>query len=367
MEFVTAGSVVSQAAVQLGLVGATVADPFASTDPNLVRLCSLLGSFGQELRGQRIWNYLRQTYLFSTVLGGSLYARAPDFDRYIDQTGWNRTNRLPLGGPLSPQDRELLKALLVGVTFNVLFDLVGQNFRTYPDVTSAGGFLIAYEYASLWWVQKAVPVQQTSTAYALNAVVTNNGNPWICVGAGTTGPGAVAYPYSPALVIDGGVTWAAIAPWAVNTTFSKTPGGANFTYALANGSVYQCTTSGTTSANGMGPSERGSSIPDGGGGAGTPVWSWAAAVTAPSVGGPTASADVCWYDQPLLVKGLKIKYRDDKGWVVTQRMADDYDAALANASSADTAGKALSLHRQSGGNPLIGSQNVPITNFGQPV
>jgi hypothetical protein len=70
----------------------------------------------------------------------------------IDQTWWNRTNRLPLGGPLSPQEWQYLKARLVGVVFTVLFRPLDGQISLYPDTNTPGGYDIAFEYVSRWWV-----------------------------------------------------------------------------------------------------------------------------------------------------------------------------------------------------------------------
>jgi hypothetical protein len=128
----TAGDIVNAAAVEVGLTN--VADPFASTDSNIKQLCWLLKSLGKDLVHMRSWNHLRKEYAFTTVAGQSAYGLPADYHNMIDQTWWNRTNRLPLGGPLSAQEWQYLKA------------------RLYPDTNTPAGYDIAFEYNSAYWV-----------------------------------------------------------------------------------------------------------------------------------------------------------------------------------------------------------------------
>ena len=106
MAWDTAGNIINDAATELGLQAfqAKAADPFASTDPNMGQLCQLLKSVGRDLAKRREWTHLRAIHTLTTVEGVGWYALPADFGRMINQTGWNRTNRLPLGGPLSPQE-----------------------------------------------------------------------------------------------------------------------------------------------------------------------------------------------------------------------------------------------------------------------
>lgn len=165
MAWPTAGEVVNDAAVEVGL--ADSADPFVSTDANIVQLCRLLKSVGQELVMDRNWSYLRKEHTFTTVLGTANYALPTDFKRMIPQTGWNRTNRLPLGGPLSPQEWQFLKARLVGVVFTVLFrPMLGQIYL-YPDTNTPGGYVIAFEYDSKFWVSTDATPTVLSSEYPI--------------------------------------------------------------------------------------------------------------------------------------------------------------------------------------------------------
>jgi hypothetical protein len=387
LDLVTAGSVVRQAAVQSGLAGpagyadgTALTDPFSSADVNIIRMCSLLGSLGQEIRAGRQWSTLRQGYVFNTVAGNGLYPLPPDYDRLVDQTGWNRTNRLPLGGPISAQDRAVLKALLVNVTFTVLFDILDGQFASYPDNTVLpGGQVLAYNYQSLWWTQPAIPAYANGTTYTAGQIVIGglkNGvqTYYYCQVGGTVssvgGPGRnLGQPIvTPGLIPDAGgvVQWLYCPAYANNTPYITAP-GANFSLAIINGSLYFCSLAGTSAAVGTGPIERGIGVPDGVlGVAGAPLWTWAAGITVPTTGAPSLSTDILWFDQPYLVSALKRKWRVENGWPISDDMKRDFEAAKQGAETADAVGKMLSLDKRASGTPLIGSQNVPFTGFGGP-
>ncbi len=148
----TAGNIINDAATECGL--APVSDPYLSTDANFVRLCGLLKSVGRDLQRKRQWTHLQREYTFTTVADTANYDLPPDFRGMIAQTGWNRTNRLPLGGPLSPQEWQYLKGRLEGVAFRVLFRPVQQQMYLYPDTSVPVGDTIAFEYMSNYWVQR---------------------------------------------------------------------------------------------------------------------------------------------------------------------------------------------------------------------
>jgi hypothetical protein len=165
--WMTAGDIVNRAALRLGLV--TVTDPFSATDQNQILLCSLLDEVGRDLWTERVWTQLTQFYSFVSVQDQAAYPLPAGFGFLINQTGWNRTNRLPLLGPLSPQEWEYLKAILVNVVFTVLFRPLQQQLFLFPDTNTPGGYTIAFEYISRYWVQSSTataPDKDTPTESA---------------------------------------------------------------------------------------------------------------------------------------------------------------------------------------------------------
>src|SRR5690348_1694823 len=113
----TVANVLSDTAVELGL--GEVSDVYGSTDANIVQLRTLLKRVGRSLAKQRAWKQLIKEHTFTTT-NTSTYDLPTDFGAMIDQTGWNRTQRRPLG-VLSPQEWQYLEASVAGTVYTVLF------------------------------------------------------------------------------------------------------------------------------------------------------------------------------------------------------------------------------------------------------
>ena len=146
----TANDIINRAAVQCGLPKSN--DPVGSTDETFVRLTELLNGAGQELVDLNPWQILQKPYqIVTTDLDTGNYDLPDDFGYMIDQTGWERSNAVPLGGPLSPQDWTYLKGLdLVSQTIYASFRLVDNKFAIYPQPPPVG-LDINFEYISLYW------------------------------------------------------------------------------------------------------------------------------------------------------------------------------------------------------------------------
>jgi hypothetical protein len=158
----TAATIVNRAAAQLKLLSVPAAaapDPFASTDPNFIQLCDLLNTVGDEINNaspEGGWPQLRKEYTTTTILGQSTYNLPSDFHEMVDQSGWNRSARLPLIGPLSPQEWQYLKARSLGMYISIVFRLNSpMTFDVNPGAAVPGGIVIAFEYISDWFTQQS--------------------------------------------------------------------------------------------------------------------------------------------------------------------------------------------------------------------
>jgi hypothetical protein len=152
MAFDTADNLINDAAVELGLITSNLADPFDSTNPALIQLCRLGKRVGQTLLRSHQWTHLQKTHTFSTANGTAAYALPADFGRLLDQTTWNRTDQLPLGGPASAQQWQMMKAQTTVGTVLMPFRIVGNQLEFYPVPTAIE--TIAYEYQSTYWVKE---------------------------------------------------------------------------------------------------------------------------------------------------------------------------------------------------------------------
>lgn len=154
--FESVAAVVTQAAKELGLTTSAIADPYANSDPNILQMCALLTDVGQEIVRERRWTQAIAEQVFTTVAGTDNYPLPADFLRMLPSSAWNRTNRLPVGGPVDSEEWQYLKGRVVGVVFNVLLRKWKGRWYLFPDGASTpGGFTVALEYMSSNWVALA--------------------------------------------------------------------------------------------------------------------------------------------------------------------------------------------------------------------
>lgn len=148
----TAQAVINAAANECGLATPASFNPFTSNDAAYVQLVALMTQAGRELYGMHEWNILQKNFsqtMLSTDSGS--YNLPADFGYMIDQTGWNPTNRLPLGGPLTPQNWEYLVSTgLAKSTIYVSFKISQGLFQVLPQ-PPPNNSVITFEYISRWW------------------------------------------------------------------------------------------------------------------------------------------------------------------------------------------------------------------------
>ena len=147
----TANDIINRAAVEVGLYSEQ--DPVASTDESFFQLVQLLNAAGQELVEYYPWQVLTQTFIQETSAGDSgEYDLPPDYAYMMDQTGWERTNSQPLGGPMSAQDWTYIKGSdLASQTIHASFRLDQNLFKIFPQPPPEG-LIISFEYISRNWV-----------------------------------------------------------------------------------------------------------------------------------------------------------------------------------------------------------------------
>ena len=163
----TAAQAIQQAALECGLVSGT--NPYVSSDPAIVQMVGLLNSCGRELLTMREWQRMIVSYTITVAAGDTGFYNLPaDYQRHIDQTDWNPSNRLPLGGPLTAQDYTYLLATnLASSTIYISFREKDGQFVILPQPPPVGQ-VITFEYISRYWVALAgaptVLAQDTATA-----------------------------------------------------------------------------------------------------------------------------------------------------------------------------------------------------------
>ena len=149
MAYDTAKTIINDAATLLGLDA--VSSPFTSSSGHIVQLRAILKSAGRDMVRDFEWPHLRVRYNFTTVAAQESYTMPADFNRWVNQTEWNTSSRIPLGGPITPQGWELLKVFnLVGAV--QLFFFTKANL-IYVTPTPQSANTIALQYLSEYWVQ----------------------------------------------------------------------------------------------------------------------------------------------------------------------------------------------------------------------
>jgi hypothetical protein len=147
----TANDILNRVAAEVGI--APSPDPYASTDPIFVQMTYLLNTAGEELMYAHQWEFLTQEHQIITAVDDTgVYPLPTDFGYMINQTGWERAENVPLGGPLSAQDWTYLKGRdLASSTLYASFRISDGNFNIYPEPPPVG-LDINFEYNSINWV-----------------------------------------------------------------------------------------------------------------------------------------------------------------------------------------------------------------------
>ncbi len=150
----SANDIINRVAVEVGI--ATTNDPVSSPDEAFVQLTGLINAAGQELVELHPWQVLTRVFSLTTQSSDSgTYDLPEDFNSMIDQTGWDKTNRVAIGGPLSAQDWSYLDGRdLVSQSIYASFRLVDGKFDLYPQ-PPPDGLEIRFEYLSRNWVEES--------------------------------------------------------------------------------------------------------------------------------------------------------------------------------------------------------------------
>lgn len=357
MAWPTAQAVVQQAALELGLIQSVAElgdDVYAVTDSNLVQLVALFNKAGTDLVDEATWSQLRQEFSIHTVTGTfptdqvqrvGTYVLPPDWRSMINQANWNRTNRMPMGGPLSEQEWQYLASGMTGVVWTVLFKPRQGLLWLYPATSTPIDQALTFAYKSSYWARPAAlaldvdyKAWQEDTDYDVGAVV---------IGQYSSGD-----------------------PFQTNLYRCVQPGHSGYGGATA-GPDPQLSATGVPTLSGA--------IYDGQAATGGAYWNWigtitrtvdplgAATISTPSFGTktePTRGSDVVLFEKSVLVAKLKSLWLDAKGFDTTSAERE-YQRLLPISSENDEGARKLSLN--GGGatsDRLLGLANVPFTNFG---
>ena len=122
-----------------------------STDKQVIQLLALANEEGRSLASRTRWQALTAEQTFATVAGAVQPAALPDdFDRFIDNSFFNRSTRRAMTGPVSPRQWQWIQAQPAYSTAWLMLRQRTGEFLITP--TPAAGQTIAYEYISRNWV-----------------------------------------------------------------------------------------------------------------------------------------------------------------------------------------------------------------------
>lgn len=165
----TAKQIAIQAASELGLP--VPADLVTSREQSSIQMLAMINSAGNELVTLYDWEFLVKTHTILSVANQGSYPRPDDYGRQINQTIWDKNNRRPAFGPVTPQGWQVLTNALISVGPFVRYRVAGRNVEFLP-VPKDAGLNYNYQYISSAWVNSYLdPAKNTSMVADDNDVI----------------------------------------------------------------------------------------------------------------------------------------------------------------------------------------------------
>mgnify|MGYP007062751638 FL=1 len=141
-------SIVQDAALRMGLSSPTTV--IDNTDETAQRIHALANQSGREIARMHQWKILTKEQTFTTTAAAVQTSAIPtDFDRFIDETIFNRSKLRRVVGPLTAEEWQVQASLTASVVTDA-FRIRGADLIMIPTPTA--GETIAYEYISKYWV-----------------------------------------------------------------------------------------------------------------------------------------------------------------------------------------------------------------------
>lgn len=133
-----------------------------STDTQVRQLLALLNEEGEELSKKGLWQKMTRehTFLTTATYNQTNNPIPDDFDRFIDDSFFNRTQVRKVRGPITPQEWQ---AFLAQPVYNLVYLAFREregDFLINP-IPPAGN-TIAYEYISTNWARSSTGVEKSS-------------------------------------------------------------------------------------------------------------------------------------------------------------------------------------------------------------
>jgi hypothetical protein len=156
--------VVTQAMREMGLPAPAAV--VTSPDATVQQMVALLNRAGNDLTIGFPWEQLIREWILETQDGVPAYDMPADWNYFLDQTQWDRTNHWPLLGPKTAQEWQWLKGGLLSSGPRLRYRVVSGKFELWPvpsptntpigNSASDGVFVpwtLAMEYVSDTWLK----------------------------------------------------------------------------------------------------------------------------------------------------------------------------------------------------------------------
>jgi len=142
--------------------GPDLATLAGNTDPSAKKMLRIVNKCGLDLMRAVPWQVLRKEQTFTTISGETQTAILPsDFDRFVPEAFWDRTEKRKIDGPVSSVEWQGLKATAYSGTRRK-YIYRGGAVSILPAY-SAGNSL-AFEYISKNWCQASDETPQSAFA-----------------------------------------------------------------------------------------------------------------------------------------------------------------------------------------------------------
>lgn len=180
-----------------------------STDGNNILLLSMIEKAAQDLQGMHAWPELVKEHTFTLATDTAAYALPTDLDRILTESLWNRTQKVPLQGPLDPVEWQQYKSGLVTSLASQRFRIKGwatnQFFIDSTPSSTENGQICAFEYISSTVIRPKT--WTASTSWSGFQYCSYNGNIYDRGATSALSTGTTAPTHTSGAVSDGTITW----------------------------------------------------------------------------------------------------------------------------------------------------------------
>ena len=133
-----------------------------NADPDAQKILRIVNKCGMALMKKAAWQVLRKQQTFTTVAGLEQTSILPsDFDRFVPESFWDRTNTRLIAGPISAVEWQGLVANDYSGAQRKFIHR-GDSVSIIPAYLA--GSSLAFEYVSNQWCQTSGSVGQTAFA-----------------------------------------------------------------------------------------------------------------------------------------------------------------------------------------------------------